>query len=99
MTSRITLHKFFRDHLMTHLDGWLDTVQIASVKLGLLADLTREIGHLKSTLPTAAIKGATSPVTKKPYILPTTYYPWALHYRKSMVKDIGMNPEKIDILG
>ncbi|MEY3795578.1 MAG: hypothetical protein RLZZ120_689, partial [Actinomycetota bacterium] len=65
-------------------------------ELGLLADLTREIGHLKSTLPTAAIKGATSPVTKKPYILPTTYYPWALHYRKSMVKDLGMNPEKID---
>ena len=65
-------------------------------ELGLLADLTREIGHLKSTLPTAAIKGSTSPITKKPYILPTTYYPWALHYRKSMVKDIGMNPEKID---
>jgi multiple sugar transport system substrate-binding protein len=65
-------------------------------ELGLLADLTREIYRLKGTLPTAAIKGATSPVSKKPYILPTTYYPWALHYRKSMVKEIGMNPEKID---
>ena len=65
-------------------------------ELGLLADLTREINRLKGTLPTAAIKGATSPVSKKPYILPTTYYPWALHYRKSMVKEIGMNPEKID---
>ncbi len=65
-------------------------------EMGLLADLTREINRLKGTLPTAAIKGATSPVSKKPYILPTTYYPWALHYRKSMVKEIGMNPEKID---
>jgi multiple sugar transport system substrate-binding protein len=65
-------------------------------ELGLLADLTREINRLKGSLPTAAVKGATSPVTKKPYIIPTTYYPWALHYRKSMVKEIGMNPEKID---
>lgn len=65
-------------------------------ELGLLADLTREINRLKGTLPAAAIKGATSPVSKKPYIIPTTYYPWALHYRKSMVKEIGMNPEKID---
>jgi len=65
-------------------------------EMGLLADLTREINRLKPTLPTSAIKGATSPISKKPYILPTTYYPWALHYRKSMVKEIGMNPEKID---
>ena len=65
-------------------------------EMGLLADLTREINRLKSTLPTAAIKGSTSPVSKKPYILPTTYYPWALHYRKSMVKDLGMNPESIN---
>ncbi len=65
-------------------------------EMGLLADVTREINHLKTTLPTSAIKGATSPVSKKPYIIPTTYYPWALHYRKSMVKDLGMNPEKID---
>ena len=65
-------------------------------EMGLLADVTREINRLKTTLPTAAIKGATSPVSKKPYIIPTTYYPWALHYRKSMVKDLGMNPEKID---
>ena len=65
-------------------------------EMGLLADLTREINRLKGSLPTAAIKGATSPVSKKPYIIPTTYYPWGLHYRKSMVKDIGMNPEKIN---
>ena len=61
---------------------------------GLLADVTAQNKALTS-LPASAVQAATNPVDKKQYIIPTTYYPWGLHYRKSMVKKIGMNPEKI----
>jgi multiple sugar transport system substrate-binding protein len=63
---------------------------------GLLADLTAQNKALSKSLPASAIQAATNPVDKKQYIIPTTYYPWALHYRKSMVKKIGMNPESIN---
>jgi len=63
---------------------------------GLLADVTAQNKALSKSLPASAIQAATNPVDKKQYIIPTTYYPWALHYRKSMVKKIGMNPESIN---
>jgi multiple sugar transport system substrate-binding protein len=63
---------------------------------GLLADVTAQNKALGKSLPASAVQAATNPVDKKQYIIPTTYYPWGLHYRKSMVKKIGMNPESIN---
>ena len=63
---------------------------------GLLADVTAQNKALGKSLPASAVQAATNPTNKKQYIVPITYYPWGLHYRKSMVKKIGMNPESIN---
>ena len=73
--------------------GWRTN---ARADLGLLADVSDQIKNLGDSLSSAAVQGATNPGDGKKYIIPTTYYPWGLHYRKSMVKDIGMNPESIN---
>jgi len=72
--------------------GWRTN---ARADAGLLADVSDQIKALGSSLSAAAIQGATNPADGKQYIIPTTYYPWGLHYRKSMVADIGMDPESI----
>ncbi len=72
--------------------GWRTN---ARADAGLLADVSAQIKALGKSLPASAVQAATNPKDKKQYIIPTTYYPWGLHYRKSMVKDIGMNPENI----
>ena len=72
--------------------GWRTN---ARANAGLLADVSVQIKSLSRSLPASAVQAATNPKDRKQYIIPTTYYPWGLHYRKSMVKDIGMNPENI----
>jgi len=72
--------------------GWRTN---ARADAGLLADVSDQIKALGTSLSAAAIQGATNPADGKQYIIPTTYYPWGLHYRKSMVADIGMDPENI----
>ncbi len=72
--------------------GWRTN---ARADAGLLADVSAQIKALGKSLPASAVQAATNPKDKKQYIIPTTYYPWGLHYRKSMVKEIGMNPENI----
>ena len=73
--------------------GWRTN---ARADLGLLADVSDQISDLGGALSDAAVKGATNPADGKQYIIPTTYYPWGLHYRKSMVKDLGLDPESIN---
>ena len=73
--------------------GWRTN---ARADAGLLADVSAQVKALGTSLPASAVQAATNPKDKKQYIVPTTYYPWGLHYRKSMVKKIGMNPESIN---
>ena len=62
---------------------------------GLLYDVSANIKNLGDQLPASFIGGATNPTDGKQYIVPTTWYPWGLHYRKSTMKDLGLDPENI----
>jgi len=72
--------------------GWRTN---ARADAGLLADVSDQIKALGKSLSPAAIQGATNPKDGKQYIIPTTYYPWGLHYRKSTMQELGLNPESI----
>ena len=62
---------------------------------GLLVDLSENIKNLGDQMPAGFVSGATNPTDGKQYIIPNTWYPWALHYRKSTMTEIGMDPENI----
>ena len=62
---------------------------------GLLVDLSDNIKNLGDQMPEGFVSGATNPSDGKQYIIPTTWYPWALHYRKSTMKEIGLDPENL----
>ena len=72
--------------------GWRTN---ARADAGLLADVSEQVKALGSSLSAAAIQGATNPTDGKQYIIPTTYYPWGLHYRKSTMQELGLDPESI----
>jgi len=72
--------------------GWRTN---ARADAGLLADVSEQVKALGSSLSAAAIQGATNPSDGKQYIIPTTYYPWGLHYRKSTMQELGLDPESI----
>ena len=61
----------------------------------LFHDVSANIKNLGDQLTAPVIQGATNPKDNKQYIIPTTYYPWALHYRKSTMQAIGQDPENI----
>ena len=46
-------------------------------------------------MPAGFVSGATNPTDGKQYIIPTTWYPWGLHYRKSTMSELGLDPENI----
>ena len=60
---------------------------------GLLVDLSENISNLGDQMPAGFVSGATNPTDGKQYIIPTTWYPWGLHYRKSTMQEIGLDPE------
>ena len=62
---------------------------------GLLVDLSDNIKNLGDQMPQGFVSGATNPSDGKQYIIPTTYYPWGLHYRKSTMVELGLDPENI----
>ena len=62
---------------------------------GLFHDVSDNIKNLGDQLTSAVIQGATNPGDSKQYIIPTTYYPWGLHYRKSTMSEVGQDPENI----
>jgi len=62
---------------------------------GLLVDLSENIKNLGDQMPAGFVSGATNPSDGKQYIIPTTWYPWGLHYRKSTMQELGMDPENI----
>ena len=62
---------------------------------GLLVDLSENISNLGDQIPAGFVSGATNPTDGKQYIIPTTWYPWGLHYRKSTMAELGLDPENI----
>ena len=62
---------------------------------GLLFDVSDNIKNLGDQMPEGFISGATNPTDGKQYIIPTTWYPWGLHYRKSTMQELGLDPENI----
>jgi multiple sugar transport system substrate-binding protein len=62
---------------------------------GLLQDVSDNIKNLGDQLPASFVGGATNPADSKQYIIPTTWYPWGLHYRKSTMQELGLDPENI----
>ena len=63
---------------------------------GLLYDVSENIKNLGDAMPAGFVSGATNPTDGKQYIIPTTWYPWGLHYRKSTMQEIGLDPEGLN---
>ena len=80
------------DDVFGWMAGWRTNFRASQ---GLLHDVSANIKNLGDQLTAAVIQGATNPGDGKQYIIPTTYYPWGLHYRKSTMQEIGQDPENI----
>ena len=80
------------DDVFGWMAGWRTNFRASQ---GLLHDVSKNIKNLGDQLTQPVIDGATNPGDSKQYIIPTTYYPWGLHYRKSTMQEIGQNPEDI----
>jgi len=80
------------DDVFGWMAGWRTNYRASQ---GLLQDVSKNIKNLGAQLTAPVIQGATNPGDGKQYIIPTTYYPWGLHYRKSTMKEVGQDPENI----
>ena len=80
------------DDVFGWMAGWRTNYRASQ---GLLTDVSENISNLGDQLTAALVQGATNPEDGKQYIIPTTYYPWGLHYRKSTMQAIGQDPENI----
>jgi len=80
------------DDVFGWMAGWRTNFRASQ---GLLHDVSKNIKNLGDQLTSSVIAGATNPADGKQYIVPTTYYPWGLHYRKSTMQEIGADPENI----
>ena len=80
------------DDVFGWMAGWRTNYRASQ---GLLHDVSKNIKNLGGQLTAPVIQGATNPGDGKQYIIPTTYYPWGLHYRKSIMKEVGQDPENI----
>ena len=95
-------HNNFQANINSYLQGTPDNVfdwfsgyrmQFFAQK-GLLTpidDLWKKIGSNY----TAGFAGASTGLDGKKYLVPTDWYPWAIHYRKSVWKKAGVNPASI----
>ena len=95
-------HNTFQNQINSYLQGTPDNVfdwfsgyrmQFFAQK-GLLTpidDLWKTIGKNY----TAGFASASTGLDGKKYLVPTDWYPWAIHYRKSVWKKAGVNPASI----
>jgi multiple sugar transport system substrate-binding protein len=61
---------------------------------GLLVDLSDVWNDIGSQYE-ESYKIASTGLDGKQYFVPQSWYPWGLHFRKSMMADIGLNPDDI----
>ena len=61
---------------------------------GLLEDISDVWGDIGDQY-SESYKIASTGSDGKQYFVPQSWYPWGLHFRKSMMAEIGMSPEDI----
>jgi multiple sugar transport system substrate-binding protein len=61
---------------------------------GLLEDISDVWGEIGDQYD-SSYKIASTGLDGKQYFVPQSWYPWGLHYRKSMVAELGLDPENI----
>jgi multiple sugar transport system substrate-binding protein len=102
VTYNATESNAFQNNLSQYLQGTPDDVfqWMAGYRMqffaqqGLLVDISDvwdEIGDQYNE----SYKIAATGLDGKQYFVPQSWYPWGLHFRKSMMADIGMDPESI----
>ena len=102
VTYNATESNAFQNNLSQYLQGTPDDAfqWMAGFRMqffaeqGLLEDVSdvwKEIGDQYDN----SYKIASTGLDGKQYFVPQSWYPWGLHYRKSMVKDLGLDPENI----
>ena len=102
VTYNATESNAFQNNLSQYLQGTPDDAfqWMAGYRMqffaeqGLLQDISdvwKEIGDQYDN----SYKIASTGLDGKQYFVPQSWYPWGLHYRKSMVQEMGMDPENV----
>jgi len=102
VTYNATESNAFQNNLSQYLQGTPDDAfqWMAGYRMqffaeqGLLEDISDVWKDLESQYDNS-YKIASTGLDGKQYFVPQSWYPWGLHYRKSMVKDMGMDPENV----
>ena len=95
-------HNNFQNNINSYLQGTPDNVfdwfsgyrMQFFAKKGLLSPIDDVWKKVGSSF-TAGFAGASTGLDGKKYLVPTDWYPWAIHYRKSVWKKAGVNPASI----
>jgi multiple sugar transport system substrate-binding protein len=95
-------HNNFQNNINSYLQGTPDNVfdWFAGYRMQFFAQkgLLTPIDNLWKKIGsnyTAGFAGASTGLDGKKYLVPTDWYPWAIHYRKSVWKKAGVNPASI----
>jgi multiple sugar transport system substrate-binding protein len=102
VTYNATESNAFQNNLSQYLQGTPDDAfqWMAGFRMqffaeqGLLEDVSdvwKDLGDQYDN----SYKIASTGLDGKQYFVPQSWYPWGLHYRKSMVKELGLDPENI----
>jgi len=102
VTYNATESNAFQNNLSQYLQGTPDDAfqWMAGFRMqffaeqGLLEDVSdvwKDLGDQYDN----SYKIASTGTDGKQYFVPQSWYPWGLHYRKSMVKELGLDPENI----
>lgn len=102
VTYNATESNAFQNNLSQYLQGTPDdTFQwMAGYRMqffaeqGLLEDISDVWTDIEDQYD-SSYKIASTGTDGKQYFVPQSWYPWGLHYRKSMVAELGMDPENI----
>ena len=102
VTYNATESNAFQNNLSQYLQGTPDdTFQwMAGYRMqffaeqGLLEDISDVWGDIEDQYD-SSYKIASTGLDGKQYFVPQSWYPWGLHYRKSMVAELGIDPENI----
>ena len=102
VTYNATESNAFQNNLSQYLQGTPDDAfqWMAGFRMqffaeqGLLEDISDVWKDLEGQYDNS-YKIASTGLDGKQYFVPQSWYPWGLHYRKSMVKELGLDPENI----
>jgi multiple sugar transport system substrate-binding protein len=102
VTYNATESNAFQNNLSQYLQGTPDDAfqWMAGYRMqffaeqGLLEDISDVWKDIEDQYD-SSYKIASTGTDGKQYFVPQSWYPWGLHYRKSMVKELGLDPENI----